>query len=238
MDTGIEALSELSGYSQKWMEDSIRAKLGQLEERDATPSCSSVGVTLLAPTAQQPKAPLQDSPQADHEGIQNAWSPAAVGGIRSLPNAMAPDYRQQLFMQLLQREKQRQAQLHQQRLQSHSAASTSDQHHRAASSPQPVDARSGSAPASPAVKVPHRYSPMQGYFSTYDHITSEYDRKDLMDKFAKLNSKLAEVAPDTFVVRGCPLPQPHTPTFAELTYSSRPFQVRQTLGSLQGRVIM
>jgi hypothetical protein len=43
-----------------------------------------------------------ECPHADDEGIFSAFSPAGAGlGIRSLPNALTPLYRQQLFQQLV-----------------------------------------------------------------------------------------------------------------------------------------
>lgn len=47
-------------------------------------------------------------------------------------------------------------------------------------------------PGTTAVVMLHIAGVLQ-YFSTFDHITSEYERKDLLDRFAKLSSKLAEV---------------------------------------------
>jgi hypothetical protein len=45
---------------------------------------------------------LSECPHADDEGIFRAFSPAGGGlGIRSLPNALTPLYRQQLFQQLV-----------------------------------------------------------------------------------------------------------------------------------------
>jgi hypothetical protein len=43
-----------------------------------------------------------ECPHADDDGIFSAFSPAGAGlGIRSLPNALTPLYRQQLFQQLV-----------------------------------------------------------------------------------------------------------------------------------------
>lgn len=49
---------------------------------------------------QQKKQAQQGHQQLDMEGIRGAFSPAAVIGTRSLPDALHPGYRQELLLQL------------------------------------------------------------------------------------------------------------------------------------------
>eukprot|EP00775_Hariotina_reticulata_P008919 gene8919-9096_t len=108
-------------------------------------------------------------------GVYNAFSPAAVLGIRSLPNALSPDYRQQLFGQI---------------------------------------------------------SKKAQYFSTFGHISSEFERAQLLERYDKLTAKLAQVSPESFVVRGCPLALPHSTTFGQYIFSASPYQEVDFLGRM------
>uniref|UniRef100_A0A383WNY4 Uncharacterized protein n=1 Tax=Tetradesmus obliquus TaxID=3088 RepID=A0A383WNY4_TETOB len=243
--SSIDELSDEPTGIERWMFATFMQQKREQEGTDgATASCSSIHEQqqYMQTTAAQPKAPLQECPHADDEGIFSAFSPAGPGlGIRSLPNALMPSYRQQLFQQLVHAGKQRQAELHQQYQQQqqqqqcqprHMSASCSGQH----SDQQWPQCSSKSTPGgfrgafSASTKIPRRYSPNQGQFSTFIHISSEYERALVLQRFAKLSSKLAEVSPEAFVVKGCPLPTPHTPAFSELTYTPAAYQEVDHLG--------
>jgi hypothetical protein len=77
-----------------------------------------------------------------------------------------------------------------------------------------------------SLRTPHRYGPMQGVFSCYPHLTSEYDRPSVLARFARLQELSLQVAPEDFVVGCCPLPPTHSPTFAHYNASELPYTVR------------
>ncbi|KAI8466205.1 MAG: hypothetical protein J3K34DRAFT_524737 [Monoraphidium minutum] len=54
-----------------------------------------------ARTSVQPKAFLEECPHASAEGVAAAFSPAACAGIRSLPNALRPGFRELVYAQLV-----------------------------------------------------------------------------------------------------------------------------------------
>eukprot|EP00877_Chromochloris_zofingiensis_P007766 jgi/Chrzof1/3242/Cz12g17030.t1 len=88
-----------------------------------------------------------------------------------------------------------------------------------------------SHPGTPAsIKAPGKYSPLQGYFSTFDHKTSEYERGVLLERFQKLQHKLPQVSLDDFVVRNAPLAPKHTPVFTEFSFTAPPFVEVDNLG--------
>ncbi|KXZ54593.1 hypothetical protein GPECTOR_4g658 [Gonium pectorale] len=166
----------------------------------------------LKHTRVQPKAPLDAcGVQAASEHVRTVWSTANVCGIRSLPNALRPDFRERLYEELVSAAHREAS--------AHSETSPRGRH---------ADLSYGlvgglmAAPLSVGQKQVARIHPLSGMFTQYEYLPSEYDRARLTGKFDRLKHKLAQTAPAEFVVRAPPAAHRGAPAFSEFTYTNDP----------------
>jgi len=159
-----------------------------------------------------PKGPLQDYRNADAEHLSLVFSKGGMlnRGIRSLPNAMSPDFRSKLYDELL-------------------AAGRRETEERQASGPRgsPSYSLQGGPQATPLAFGQRRVVPQHPYagsFTTYEYMPSEFERQKLIVRFERLKNKLAQVVPSDFVVKATPSAPKGAPAFSEYNYTADPYQ--------------
>ncbi|KAG2436100.1 hypothetical protein HYH02_011611 [Chlamydomonas schloesseri] len=161
----------------------------------------------LSTTRVQPKGPLDAcAAQSASEHVRSVWSTANICGIRSLPNALSPDFRERLYQELVaaaQRER---------------AGDTSGDRGRRADLSYGLEGGPLAMPLSVGQKQVARIHPLRGMFTQYEYLPSEYDRVKLMGKFDRLKHKLSQATPSEFVVRAPPVPPRGAPAFSEYAY--------------------
>lgn len=162
-------------------------------------------------TGVQPKLPLQEYRNADDEAVKSAYSNTSLTGIRSLPNALQPEFRQKLYEDLVET-----AKLERQ------GKSPKKNHELQNASARPVSCK-----LREGTKIPAKYSPISGAFSTFTYMSSEYDREKLMARFEKLKNKLKQGANGDFVVRATPSAPKSAPAFNEFEYVEVPYEMTE-----------
>ncbi|GIL52861.1 hypothetical protein Vafri_8631 [Volvox africanus] len=162
----------------------------------------------LMPTHVQPKGPLDEcTVQAASQHVRTVWSTSNICGIRSLPNALSPDFRDRLYEELVQathRDKTFLAPSHQAQLS------------------YGVEGGPLGMPLSVGQKQVARINPLAGMFTQFEYLPSEYDRVKLSGKYERLRHKLAQTCPQEFVVRATPTSLHGAPAFSEFTYTTDP----------------
>ncbi|GLI59937.1 hypothetical protein VaNZ11_001987 [Volvox africanus] len=162
----------------------------------------------LMPTHVQPKRPLDEcTVQAASQHVRTVWSTSNICGIRSLPNALSPDFRDRLYEELVQathRDKTFLAPSHQAQLS------------------YGVEGGPLGMPLSVGQKQVARINPLAGMFTQFEYLPSEYDRVKLSGKYERLRHKLAQTCPQEFVVRATPTSLHGAPAFSEFTYTTDP----------------
>ncbi|PNW83149.1 hypothetical protein CHLRE_06g308650v5 [Chlamydomonas reinhardtii] len=165
----------------------------------------------LSTTRVQPKGPLDAcAAQSASEHVRTVWSTANICGIRSLPNALNPDFRERLYQELVaaaQRER---------------AGDTSGDRGRRADLSYGLEGGPLAMPLSVGQKQVARIHPLSGMFTQFEYLPSEYDRVKLMGKFDRLKHKLSQTTPSEFVVRAPPAPPRGAPAFSEFAYVTDP----------------
>jgi hypothetical protein len=105
----LPGLYQDAGNIERWNQESQQA-----DQRDQQGLAVASNGQMPTPAAAEHTGPMQEAPvspqqkqqtqlghhQHDMEGIRGAFSPVAVFGIRSLPDALHPGYRQELLLQL------------------------------------------------------------------------------------------------------------------------------------------
>ncbi|KAG2426311.1 hypothetical protein HXX76_013068 [Chlamydomonas incerta] len=165
----------------------------------------------LSTTRVQPKGPLDAcAAQSASEHVRTVWSTANICGIRSLPNALNPDFRERLYQELVaaaQRER---------------AGDTSGDRGRRADLSYGLEGGPLAMPLSVGQKQVARIHPLSGMFTQFEYLPSEFDRVKLMGKFDRLKHKLSQTTPAEFVVRAPPAPPRGAPAFSEFAYVTDP----------------
>eukprot|EP00798_Chlamydomonas_sp_ICE-L_P030306 gene30306-35295_t len=160
----------------------------------------------LHATLVMPKGAHQGYKNAGKEHIENVWSTGTslARGIRSLPNALSPDYRINLYDEIIEGAKNEKSGVGPM-FKALGLAYGNE------SGPNSVQLAAGQR----AVPKEHPYA---GSFSTYEHLPSEYDRQQLLQKFERLKKKLAQIHPLDFVVKATPAGPKSAPAFNEYDY--------------------
>lgn len=164
-----------------------------------------------APTGVQPKRPLQEYKNADDEAVKGAYSNTGHLGIRSLPNALHPEFRQKLYDELVDSGKN-----------SNYGRSSPGRNEAAHNASRPLSLKSADG-----IKMPSKYSPVAGTFSTYEYLPSEYEREKLIARFEKLKNRLKQGASSDFVVRAPPTAPKSAPAFNEFQYVEVPYELTE-----------
>lgn len=158
--------------------------------------------SFMSPTFAQPKGYLQEYPLASQEHILQVFSTGTSlnRGIRSLPNALEPNFRRRLFEILVAEVK------------------LDDSKQRPWTSPHLYN--TGQAPYSPMLasagyKPLAKVNPRSGDFTCAEYLPSEIDRAKIARRVEHLKSKLAYTSPQGFVVKACSVPPPGTNAFSE-----------------------
>ncbi|GLC33522.1 hypothetical protein PLESTM_000080500 [Pleodorina starrii] len=162
----------------------------------------------LFQTHVQPKGPLDEcTTQAASQHVRTVWSTSNICGIRSLPNALSPDFRDRLYEELVQA--------------AHRDRTFTAPSHKAQLS-YGLEGGPLGMPLSVGQKQVARINPLAGMFTQYEYLPSEYDRVKLTGKFDRLKHKLAQTSPNEFVVRAPPAALHGAPAFSEFTYATDP----------------
>lgn len=199
---------EKAGYASG-REDSPEFEQQQQQEHqpewDQDPSSHAEPIPgYMQSTATMPKPPLQAYRNADHEAVTMAFTPGTLMGIRSLPNALQPDFRTRLYDAMVTTAvREREAgRLHtggnqgdmEEDLEATNGSRLSLSHGMAAVQP-PMPLASGQ-------KGVARVHPHAGAFTTFEYMPSEYERPRLVAKFDRLKGKLAQVRVGAVAVLG------------------------------------
>ncbi|GAX83969.1 hypothetical protein CEUSTIGMA_g11393.t1 [Chlamydomonas eustigma] len=174
--------------------------------QDASPSPPRhPGPRYQHPTEVLPKKPLQEYTNAASEHVHHVFSTASAlhRGIRSLPDALSPDFRQKLYELILEN-------------------GTRDPKSSNSRDPPPSSYTAALANPSKAsgLKMVSRIHPYSGVFASYDYMPTEYDRQRIISKFEHLQNKLAQVTPNDFVVKAPPPAPKGAPAFSKFLYMS------------------
>lgn len=149
--------------------------------------------------------------QSATEHIRTVWSTSNCLGIRSLPDALSPDFRTRLYEEIV----------------------SATKRERAGTARRKPDLSYGleggplSMPLSVGQKQVARIHPLAGTFTQFEYIPSEYDRVKLMGKFDRLRHKLQQVAPSEFVVKAPPQAPKGAPAFSEFNYANDPYNAAE-----------
>jgi len=164
-------------------------------EADPPEPSTSGNPQYLLPTHVMPKKPLQEYKNAGQEFIHYAFSTVSMTGIRSLPDAMANDFRQRLFEQMIESQ---QAERQGMRIGSFTSSPGdvrgTARYPQAERSYSPNRMGSKGVPLCTGHKPVARVHPHSGAFSSTEYIPSEYGRLDVLNKFERLRSKCAQVS--------------------------------------------
>ena len=162
--------------------------VGPTSRLSATSSAASTaapppGPSYLHPTAVLPKPPLQEYTNAEQEQVQAVFGPASFQGIRSLPNALNPDFRQRLYEELIETgQLDRQGLLPTTRVFGGMSYSIEVGAHGTSGPPLAL-----------GLKPVARVHPYAGTFTKFEYLPSEYDREKVLGKFEKLRGKMSQV---------------------------------------------
>lgn len=185
---------------------------GQTESAGPTEPQPPLHPGYLQPTCVLPKGAHQEYRNADKEHIENVWSTGTtlMRGIRSLPNALSPDYRIKLYDEIIDgAKKERNGQ---------------GPMNRALGLAYGNEAGPAAYQLAAGQRTVPKEHPYAGSFSTFEHLPSEYDRQQLIQKFERLKKKLAQIHPVDFVVKGAPTGPKSAPAFSEYDYPSNPYE--------------
>eukprot|EP00201_Polytomella_parva_P023427 CAMPEP_0175039474 /NCGR_PEP_ID=MMETSP0052_2-20121109/607_1 /TAXON_ID=51329 ORGANISM="Polytomella parva, Strain SAG 63-3" /NCGR_SAMPLE_ID=MMETSP0052_2 /ASSEMBLY_ACC=CAM_ASM_000194 /LENGTH=696 /DNA_ID=CAMNT_0016301337 /DNA_START=575 /DNA_END=2662 /DNA_ORIENTATION=- len=165
------------------------------------------------------------------------------GGIRSLPNALRPDFRTRLLQQLISAAKSNELRA-KNRDGSAGDALLPTQWGcilgNAAVKPfgtTPSDLTYdpyGSCPLPSGIRIVSRSNPYAGSFAQFEYLPSDYDRFRTIQRIDRLQHRvsMAAVAPTDFVVRAPPQGLKNAPAFTEFRYSIQPFEANHEVRKL------
>ncbi|GBF90445.1 hypothetical protein Rsub_03441 [Raphidocelis subcapitata] len=210
-----------------------------------------------APTHVQPKAPLQACPHASAEAISAAFAPVTCAGIRSLPDALAPGFREVFYLRLVRAGREAAEKLRAAQRASGGGCQSCDAAAEPAAAPPAAAAEEGPGPAAPPLglhgsglsarrrqrlpappgELPSRFGPARGFFCTFPHAPCDYGSARAAEAAARAAHKAsqARVCGEEFVVRGAPPALVGAPGFAPFTLEPRPFVAVDHLGRPAGR---
>ncbi|KAL6759204.1 hypothetical protein V8C86DRAFT_1351378 [Haematococcus lacustris] len=200
------------------------------QQSQAAPDTSHDRPRFQTATFVSPKQPLHEYKNVSQDAVTLAFSPITFFGLRSLPNALSPDFKQQLYQQLVTTHQHEFATAH--GLPPAGAGPGPGGHepvwHRTLSQEAEQELTSRVPPGQRLLQPSH---PHAGDFSTFEYQPSEYERDRLQHKISKLKSKLSQLAPTDFVVKAPPQAPKGAPAFCEYEYPNEPYvsRVRQRL---------
>mmetsp|Transcript_10000 Transcript_10000/g.17190 ORF Transcript_10000/g.17190 Transcript_10000/m.17190 type:complete len:368 (-) Transcript_10000:257-1360(-) len=179
---------------------------------------------FMKPTAVQPIRPKTPGGTEVHTGempvyrnaeqdtVKSAFTSTAAVGIRSLPNALNPNFRQVLLKEALKEAK----------LAHKTEAGTGTGGKPDLSMADPL-----SVSVAPGQHKPDKYSPIPGVFSTYEYHHSEYGRDKEIDSEERRNAKEKYAFKDPFKISALPSIPKSVGAFNEFDYTLDPYEYQE-----------
>eukprot|EP00892_Ulva_mutabilis_P002056 jgi/Ulvmu1/11851/UM081_0009.1 len=188
-------------------------------------ACQDSSQPPLDSPAMSPSTPLLSYEQSDAEHIKNQFSSTAMVGIRSLPDALAPHFRERLFAELLAIGKLRHER-QQQQMRQHAGASGKADHHAAALAPLLAHgAKAGplQVPVAAGQTAPQERSALRHMFTVFEHGHSDLAAfVDAMTAHRREQRRLC-IGPQ-FTATAMPRPPAGITAFSGFTYTEDPFE--------------